>query len=454
MMPPLHPTLVREIIYPAYRKLRGDRLLARLEELERNQWLSRNELDDILWRRIEYLIQQATKHVPYYSALFRDAGLRPEDIQSPDDLRRIPFLTKEIMRAESGRFVTEDPLRRGYPSSTGGSTGEPLYFHNDWAASPLRRANTIRSYRWADADIGDRQALLWGFTLDSSAGKRLIESIRNYFNNIMPLSTFDLSDRSIERHASRLRRFGPDYIVGYPSALALLSEYCTKNSLALPRTKSAVTSGEQLFPHQREEIEKAFTCRVFDRYGSREFGNVAHECGEHEGLHVFTDLFFVEVVHDSGRPAQSGETGEIVVTDPLNLYMPFIRYRTGDLAVRTDRACPCGRGFPLLERIEGRAFDAIVTPSGKRVGGFFWTWLSRAVPGIERFQIEQRDPNGATLRIVPGPEWKDENRRTLSDKIADTCGEGFEVRFEIVDEIPLTRSGKSRFIISDVKLFE
>jgi aspartate 1-decarboxylase len=129
--------------------------------------------------------------------------------------------------------------------------------------------------------------------------------------------------------------------------------------------------------------------------------------------------------------------------------MPFIRYRTGDLAVSTRRACPCGSGFPLLERVEGRLLDAIVTRDGKRVGGDFWSWLSLAAPGIRRFQVEQRAVNAVVFRFVPGAEWRDEYERVLEEKIRANFGESFRVNFAKVEEIPLTPSGKFRFVISN-----
>lgn len=451
MLPPLFPSVVRNVIYPIYRGLRGDRLLTMLEELERNQWLSKEELEELQWRNLVHFLGLVVTHVPYYRKLFGEAGLAIEEINNPGDLRKIPFLTRDIIRRESNQLITTDPLRRGYPSSTGGSTGEPLYFFNDQAAGPLRRANTLRGSRWAMVDIGDKQAIFWGFSLDRPAKNRAAESIKNYFNNILPLSTFDMSDDTMKQYISRLRFYKPDYIIGYPSALAIFAEYCKRNSIRISYPKAVITSGERVFPSQREIIEEVFSCSVFDRYGSREFSSVAHECKERRGLHIFSDLFFVEVIHESGRPAESGEVGELVVTDLNNLYMPFVRYRTGDLAVPTDRTCACGRGFPLLDRIEGRAFDFIVTPSGKRVGGFFWTWLSRAVPGIKQFQIEQRSRGEVTFRIVPGPDWDNGNQQILEEKIKETCGESFRVKFMIADEIPLTPSGKSKFIISNLE---
>ena len=104
----------------------------------------------------------------------------------------------------------------------------------------------------------------------------------------------------------------------------------------------------------------------------------------------------------------------------------------------------------MLERIDGRAFDSIRTPDGKSIGGFFWTYLSRAVPGIRSFQVEQNEINGVIFRIVPGADWKNEHMKVLEEKVRENCGENFSADFRIVDEIPLTPSGKSRFIISNL----
>jgi phenylacetate-CoA ligase len=448
MLPGLYPPLVRNVIYPVYRGVRGDNLISILEELEKSQWLSQEAIEELQWRRVEQYLGQITTHVPYYRELFEREGLRVEDIQNPSDFQRIPLLTKDDVRAAKDRIVTTDPMRKGEASSTGGSTEEPLSFYTDAASGPIRRANALRGHRWAGIDIGDRQAVIWGFPLHRPFRERFASAVKDYFNNIRCVSSFDMSEEAMGRCERMMTRFKPDLILGYPSVVSQFAEFCTVHRRVGIKPRAAMSSGEKMFPHQAEAIRQAFRCPVFDRYGSNEFANVAQECDRHDGLHVFSDIMFVEVIHESGRPAQSGEVGEIVITDLLNLYMPFLRYRTGDLAVPTLRKCSCGLGFPLIDRIEGRTFDAIVAPDGKSAGGFFWTYLSRAVPGIKQFQIEQRERSGVVFRLVPGPEWKEEHKQELERRIRENMGPAFGVQFDVVSEIPLTRAGKFRFISS------
>jgi phenylacetate-CoA ligase len=365
MFPPLHPSIVRNVIYPIYRGLRGDELLPMLEELERTQWLTAGEIEELQWRKLHNLLVSAATFVPYYRELFAGIGMDAGSVDTIEDFRRIPPLTRERIEEAGRSVITGDPLRKGLPASTGGSTKDFPDFYADLSASPLKRANTLRGYRWAGVDVGERQAYLWRINPERPLKERLRNGFKNYFNNILYLSTFDMSDEALTRYAGALRRYRPDILIGYPSALELFVQFCARTGERGPRPRAVVTSGEMLLLRQRERIEGYFSCPLFDRYGIREFGDIAHECEKHDGMHLFADLFHVEILDKGGNPVKPGEAGELVVTDLSNYYMPFIRYRTGDLALQTDRICSCGRGLPILERIEGRPSKAAPAPSGQ-----------------------------------------------------------------------------------------
>jgi phenylacetate-CoA ligase len=341
MFPILPESVVRNVIYPVYRGFRNDRVLDRLDRLEHDQFLNEGEIGDLRWRRLRRLLESAARFVPYYEALFERAGLDVPSFGGPADMDRIPFLTIDTVIREKDGLISKDPMRKGYR----GSGGEGFEIWCDSSSAPLRRASSMRGYRWTGFDIGRRQALLW---------EGPAERIKNFFNNILLLPAGEQAESDLRRHAGRLSRFKPALVTGYPSALARLCGFCRENGLDLPAPLAVVTGGEMLHPESRALISEVFGAPVYERYGRREFSVVAHECPEHRGLHVFDDLFHVEVIREDGGPAAPGESGELVVTDLSNFYMPLVRFRTGDIAVRGTTGCACGRNLSLLERIEKR----------------------------------------------------------------------------------------------------
>jgi phenylacetate-CoA ligase len=451
MLPPLSPWLIRNVIYPLYRGVRGDNVLEYLDELEANQWLKPAELEGLRWRKLEELLGDVTKYVPYYVKLFRNNGIEAGDIRSPSDLNKIPFLTREKIYKAGSDLITRDPFRRRSLSAAAGSAAGTVRFFCDIRASAIRRANFLRAGRWANADLGEREVRFCEVSLGGTLNERVMWRLKNYFNNVYTFSTLDMSEKSMREYTSALRRLKPGYISGYPSALVAFVDFVKGNSLKVSRPGSVITNGGKLYPQQRSIIEGFFQCPVYERYGCEEFASLAQECEEHNGLHVFSDIFLVEVIHESGRPARRGEIGELVVTDLYNRYMPLLRYRTGDMARPAERACPCGRGFQLLDGIEGPSMDSVITPEGRKVARFFWTGLLNAVPGVGNFQIEQRESDGIILKVLPGEEWRDEYRKLLETKIKENCGESFKVDFIRVDDIPPAASGKYRLIVSNMQ---
>jgi phenylacetate-CoA ligase len=250
------------------------------------------------------------------------------------------------------------------------------------------------------------------------------------------------------KYLARLKEYKPKLFVSYPSPLATFSEYLISENEKIPSIKAIITSAETLYSWQREIIENAFECKVFDRYGSREFGNIAHECEKHEGYHINVERFFVEIIKENNQPAKIGEIGEIVITDLDNYGFPFIRYKIGDMAVQTNKLCSCGRGLPLLKSMVGRTFDIIQAPNGNRIAGTFWTLSLRAIPGIKNFQIEQKSLATLVVRIVKSERYDNKNENSIRQLIHDKCGPEMNIVIRYVHDIPLTKSGKRKFVFS------
>ena len=169
---------------------------------------------------------------------------------------------------------------------------------------------------------------------------------------------------------------------------------------------------------------------------------------KHEGYHINSERFYIEILNEKGHPVEPMESGEIIITDLDNYGFPFIRYRIEDMAIPSNKSCSCGRGLPLIERITGRSFDIIIAPNGNKIAGTFWTLTLRAISGIDSFQIKQTTLKKLLVKIVPTPSYSKSSEQQISRTIKDKCGNEMEIEFIYVDKIPLTKSGKMRFVIS------
>ena len=179
----------------------------------------------------------------------------------------------------------------------------------------------------------------------------------------MTLNTALITEDGLRDFHARLKTFRPKVLLGYANSLKLLAQYLKSHGLAAYQPRSIVSTAEVLGPEDRALIEDVFGCRVFNRYGCREVSVIASECAEHAGMHIMAEGLCVEVVR-GGRYAPPGEAGAVLITDLLNLAMPLIRYRIGDVAASQAGPCSCGRGLPRLEGLQGRVTDFLVARTG------------------------------------------------------------------------------------------
>ncbi|MCC7352238.1 MAG: phenylacetate--CoA ligase family protein [Anaerolineae bacterium] len=441
--------LLRRVALPVAEAIQGMPVQRHLAALERSQWWSPAELRALQEQKLQAMVAHAVAHVPFYRDLFAARGLRAEDIYTVADLRRLPILTKEEVRAAyPERIVTEGmPARQLLPYSSSGSTGEPFRFVMTREEKARRWAALFRFWRWTGWDFGVPYAIIERgahLAFKDSPAASLVE---RYLTRVLPLPAFGVYDGNLSDYVKRIHRFHPAIVRGYSASIAHIAEYLAVQGERLP-LRAALTTGETLLPEQRALISDRFACPVFDGYGG-EGMEIAFECERHEGWHLNAEGLIAEVVDDEGRPLPPGELGQLVLTNLSNAAMPFIRYNIQDLAALGAAPCSCGRGLPLLTRLEGRLVDVLVAPNGRRLVVQFFTRLFRAAEGVGQFQVIQSGRDLLRVKLVTTPAFNPAQRAFIERELQDYVGPQMAVRLELVDDIPPTLAGKRRFMVRE-----
>ena len=420
------------------------------KELERTQWLPRDELKQLQEARLQRLLKHAYKNVPYYQSLFDEEGLKPGDIRTTEDLRKLPILTKDNVRRNFNELVAQNYDKNQMKiASTGGTTGEPLKFYvprdrgQSWGA-------LWRGLHWYGFEPGDKWAEIWSHPFKETILTNMSQKLSQLLRRFIFLSAFELTEGQMQLFAYRIKKFKPRYLIAYPSAAYILAEYIKQQSIDITSLRVVVTTAEKLYDYERETIKETFGCDVFEYYGGGEVLSMAYECPEHHGLHISAENVILEIVRDDGQPSHPGEMGRIVVTDLNNYAMPFIRYENGDLGILSAIDCPCGRGLPLLESVEGRIADVIVTKDGFISSPILTTIFKNL--RVRQYQITQESGEEIFIKIMKGEGYSQEDTDYIVNTMHQYVGDDMRIQIQFVDSIPLTMAGKRRVVISKVPL--
>lgn len=446
-----YETLFRHVLFPAYETvLKRRKTLGYLDAYRRDQWLPPEQIAALQWERLQKLLEHCYRDVPYYRRQWTELGITPADIRSLDDYAKLPVLTKADIRSNFDQLKAASLRDNLYYKATGGSTGEPMRFGYTRESNDRRIAVMWRGYEWAGSRMGRRTLYLWGGAVGDPSPKQLRKD--HLYNSLFGrrmLDSFHMSEANIAEYADAIDRYRPEVIVGYVGPLVRLSQWLLATGRKIWQPQSIIGAAEALHEFQRQIIEQAFGCPAFNTYGCREFMLIAAECEKRDGLHVNADHLLVELRPLAGAQAEA-DTGEVVITDLFNYGMPFIRYVNGDMATASTQRCSCGRGLPMLARIDGRKLDAIRTPDGHILPGEFFPHMLKDVPGLKRFQLVQRQLDRLDLSIVRGKDFTDDSLAYIQREVAKVLGDSVELHCHFVDDIPLTALGKLRVTVSEL----
>jgi len=430
---------------------------AMLGEIERTQWLSREEVEAYQAQRLNRLLASALAHSPYHAEHILAAGL-DEAVMAGTvalaDLARLPTMTKRDARDHVEQLVWRSVPGGVFPYTTGGSSGEPLIFYFGRERQASDAAGRMRARRWWGVEPGEREAYLWGAPVELNKTDR-IKTLRDRLVNQLVLNAFAMSPGRMDDYLDALEAWQPRCLYGYASSVALLAAHAEsqQRTLRLPKLRVVCTTGEPLYPHQRELIARVYGAPVANEFGSRDIGFTAHEAPGGQML-LMSESHIVEVLDETGQPVAPGETGEAVITGLTSAAQPFIRYRTGDVLRLSSEPASGGQGLHVIAEVTGRQTDFVVAADGRVMHALAVIYVLRAVAGIAQFKCIQHALDRMEVQIVADARWNEAARNAVVAGLHARLGEALKVELRMLDEIPPEASGKHRYVVSHVPLAE
>jgi phenylacetate-CoA ligase len=442
------PALLRDAMATLYgmkeaRERYGTFYREKKKFLQKTQRWSMQEKLDYQKLVLDEFVRKAIATVPFYR--------NQEAYRQSSPIAALPILSKETVRAHMAEFYalngTTGPVRW---VQTSGTTGKPMSFPISNGSFQFEHA--IRSWHYSlagvDTDERPRAAFCAGHPVTSAETTTPPFWVHDRHNNWLLLSSYHLAPRYFAAYVKELDAFGPITLAGYPSSLYLLALAYQAHGSGSLSLRAIFTSSETLQPGQREVIERVFRAKVFDYYGNTEMCAKILECPSGR-LHILHEFSYVEVVDAQGNAVAPGCGGRLICTSFSNAAFPLVRYDVGDtVTLSRETGCPCGMAGVLLDSIDGRVEDYVVTPDGRMIGR-----LDHILKGnlpVREAQIEQTALDSLVIRIVRSAGYGEKDERAILEETRIRVGSSIRIRCEYVDAIPRLPNGKLKFVISRV----
>lgn len=448
--------LLESVLLPAYDRVRGREYVERRSFLEASQWWSAERIREFQWIELKKLLAHVFASVPYLKAKYRAAGIAFEDLKGWEDFRRLPTLTRVEINAHGRELCSTTYTGKLLPHATGGSTGVPTRFFRTYESYDWRTATKDRAYSWTGWRLGEPALYLWGAPVGSVSWRQALKT-RAYeaVQRQLIVNTFSQDDALWNDVYERALKFRPVLVVGYVSSLEAFADHLRRTRRTTPGVTCAIAAAEPLHEETRERIEAGLGVPLSNTYGSREFMSIAAECECRDGLHVNAENLVVETRDDdgsggsSGSKSGNGDSGpsELLITDLHNYGMPFVRYESGDLGRMSQKPCPCGRGLPRLEAIEGRVVDALRAADGRTVPGEFFPHLLKDIPELAQYRVEQKSIERLVISAVLTGPLSERSESLLRREVAKVFGPRTVCELQQVAHIPTLSSGKRRVTV-------
>ena len=411
-----------------------------------SQYWSAEQLAAFQLRALQRLITHAYHQSTFYRVRFEQIGLEPGDVKSFQDMRQIPYLTKQDLRDNFETIKVRD-FARHHPilTRTGGTTGAPVTLYRSRNTAEMRQAIEWRNYHWAGQDYRQRKMSLFPGTSRDIGKEPYFEDPRH---RMLVVKTFQLDPERLRLFHHLYHRYRPSFLMGIVEFYRVLGRFLEREGLDDIKSPALFVQGEAVTPIDRERFCRWFGARVYDYYGMRENAVSASECTEGT-MHINQEFVFQEFENDR-RPALPGEPAEIIGTSLHNFAMPLIRCRTGDIGQLESAPCACSRTHQAMRITGGRTRDFISTPTRLIYICHHMSYLLDLSDGVEALQFYQPDRGTVVIRVVRNSNYTREDTDKLTNALARLTGGELRIEIEFVEDIPRTRVGKYRFVVSDI----
>jgi phenylacetate-CoA ligase len=416
------------------------------------QWWSAEQAREYQLQQLRTICTLAYEKTAYYRRTFDIAGFNPNDLKEPEDLKALPTMNKGTVVENLRDLCTIDPASSNVDYiTTGGSGGRPLLFYGPADRSSTEYAYLVSSWMRDGYRLSTSLAVLRGQVVKPDA-----KGLRHEYDPLLRrhyYSNFHMSDEDVRGYLSHMATIGPFYLLVYPSSATVLALSVQRVGCQVPPNLLGILAGsEDVYPEDRETIERVTGKRVFSWYGHSEKLVMASECEHSHDYHVWPTYGFFELLDGQGLPVtEPGQRGEIVGTGFINTVVPFIRYRTGDYATYVSARCEaCGREHTTINNLEGRWPQGnLVTANGSTISLTALNLHDTTFENVRDYQYRQSAPGLATLCIIPvGPMSAEEQLRVLDGASAKLQGQ-IKLKLEIRTELQKTARGKQMRIVKE-----
>ena len=424
-----------------------------LQMINRTEFLSFDILNSLVEKNLSEILLHAYNTTTYYNNLIQKLGFNEQKIlRYPTHIiSKIPFVDKSTIRDNYDLFISNAKKTTSYDyTSTGGTSGEPFYFHINSDRSAKEWAYFVDQWGRVGFNLKSRRTSFRGSPIRS---KESWED--DWFTRERKFSSFELTDEYLDRIWPKLYEYNPDFVYSYASTAISLCQYMERSNKKLPESVRAILIGsENIYDGQEDYIEEVTQRRVFKWYGHSEKLVLAGECEKTKYYHAYPQYGYVEFINDKGEIAKPGEFAEIVGTGFINTVVPFIRYRTGDYCTFIGDHCPeCGRNYPIFTDVRGRwTQEVLYGKGGNSICMSAINVHSDNFKNVFRYQFYQETPGKALLKIMPTKYFSEKERKAIVKEFNNKFNGNVEVEAILVQDIPLTKRGKYKFIDQNCSL--